>query len=128
MANLYAGQQITVEPADQDTVQGISTWNVYRIIDSVEEGSPIAVHTVTPEVIAGSDPETEETLQWTFSYNHTVGEDVSAGETYQLHFVPTDTEADLAATHDWLSDEYDIIDQITGTVQSGLSLAMAIGL
>ncbi len=127
MARLYVGQQITVEPADQDTIQGISTWNVYRIIDSVEEGSPIAVYTVTPEVVAGSDPETEEALQWTFSYLHTVGEDVSAGETYQLHLVPAGTEADLVATHDWLSDEYDIIDLAAGTVQSGLTTALWIG-
>ena len=127
MVNLYAGQQITIEPADQDTIQGISTWSVYRIIDSVEEGSPIAVYTITPDVVAGSDPETEETLQWTFSHLHTVGEDVSAGETYQLHFVPAGTEADLAATHDWLSDEYNIIDRVVGTVQSGLTTAIWIG-
>jgi hypothetical protein len=129
MPNVTLTRNVTIRPVDPATIWGIENWLVYRIVNSSEELVPLGVHTVAPTVVPGSDPETEETLAYDFSYPATPGADQIVGTTVQYHFVPTGTEADLAESHDWLSPEYTIVAASSAALQSSsMSMSLAISL
>lgn len=109
MPNVTPTRSVTITPADQATIWGIGSWLIYRIVNSVEEEMPIGLITVTPTVVTGADPEAEEDLSYLFSHTITPGTGRTVGDVVQYRFEPTGTEADLAESHDWISDEYTIV-------------------
>ncbi|HJZ06355.1 MAG TPA: hypothetical protein VJ327_10995 [Patescibacteria group bacterium] len=127
MPNVTLTRNVTIRPTNQATIWGIGSWLVYRIVNSVEEGTPIGLHTVTPTVVEGTDPEAEEDLDYFFSYTVTPGAGRTVGEVVQYRFEPTGTEAPLAASHDWLSSEYTIV-AASSVATQGSSMSMAIAL
>lgn len=127
MPNVLIDQEVTITPADQETIWGVGLWTVYRTVDSVEEVDPIALVTVTPTVVAGTDPEAEEDLNYEFSWTVTPGSGQSAGKVVSYRFVPAGTEIDKIGLI-WTSGDYTIVKRSVSTLtSSNLSVAVWVG-
>lgn len=123
MSNTTIGSTITISRTEEQEskIIDVSRWNIYRVINDVQEEEPTTSISVDNGITV-TDPEDDEGAPiYSVSVNLAVGGDLSAGSTLKWMFVPAGTEADLAGTLDWETEEYDVTKQRLSTKTLNIS-------